>query len=1218
MAGRIDTDEHPRSAGPTGTHPRSFAARAGSHPGFPRSNTDPSGESLAPHNRYRDGMTIRAVTPEPETEFDGYIDDSTAPAYPTTTPPRTPSRSAARPLSKWEFIGRLSPEPAAPPSPDKSRNILNRASMSAQLAELTISRAKSRSPTERHHSPDDARFDMGSPAGTPYVVRHRYHPSQVVLDTGGLPMSVGYPSTQTVHSQTPPRPQTGKSGRHRLLRPSNSVNTLQSQPARLFAEQPPPTSPTSADFDSLVLLMKRLRGRMSGYVEFRLGDNRTWVKGYCLIDIGTGSLLYQRDEVVTSAPPDVIIPDLRGCQVKASSDDSDGTIELSTHSLKIEMKLRPLSVQQYDQWLAALLCWSPIRPAGAQNKMIKSQMPLLTNGKRRVRSVSDATVRNRSEGAIIKVGKMLLWSPSEPTAPAGPPSRSSGKAKLPQGVSWQSISCTLQENGEFQLSRDLDSQTLAVVQLSQLSRCAVQQLDPSILDQDFCIAIYPQYTPNPRGQSQARPVYLAIDGRIFFEVWFVLLRAFTMPEIYGPASIGATASGLQTIDAGSATNYRSSSSSSSSSNSSSNNGLVDSYRIQRGLFLRVVEAKISMGPSSERESGLDCYAEVILDGEARAKTMVRTKTHNPFWREDYEFPDLPTVLTDVAVVLKQRDPRWKTKIHGTVAGSGGFGGGLGGVSLPGNNDVVIGRVDVKLDELCGEKNEFERWLPLTNTSIYGIEERVGEMYLRAETEELIVLMSSEYNELSKLLHRFETGLTLHLARVITDLRRLADSLLQIFQVSNKASEWLMALAENEIDGLNKETPPVQDNPPPLSPNGTESLTRHKSGLVEANILFRGNSLLTRALDTHMKRLGREYLEETLGEHLQRIAVEDTYCEVDPMRIESTENVQRNWKVLLSLLRSIWQAIFSSAERCPLELRKILRHIRLCVEDRYGDLLRTVSYSSVCGFLFLRFFCPAILNPKLFGLLKDHPGVRAQRTLTLIAKSLQGLANMTTFGVKEPWMSPMNEFLAEHKDELKDFVDSVTKINPMLDNAVRTIPASYATPMTIFNRISQASKEGFPSLPYLIDQPRAFAALVAMWVKYHPQANTNTITPETQEFHEICRNIQNRIRECVDRAEDAERPGSSLSAEQKWEEVAEKATGVPARDGVYTRNAGRTGLHRVNGSGGSGVGGSWPATDVGSLGYSVNVSAGTVKSRSLGGILGFGGSRRKGKIEVGAE
>lgn len=347
-----------------------------------------------------------------------------------------------------------------------------------------------------------------------------------------------------------------------------------------------------------------------------------------------------------------------------------------------------------------------------------------------------------------------------------------------------------------------------------------------------------------------------------------------------------------------------------------------------------------------------------------------------------------------------------------------------------------------------------------------------------------------------------------------------------------------------------------------------------------------------------------------------------------------------------------------------------------MEDRYGDLLRTVSYSSVCGFLFLRFFCPAILNPKLFGLLKgssktlsslpvaqwltdlcvDHPGVRAQRTLTLIAKSLQGLANMTTFGIKEPWMSPMNEFLAEHKAELKDFVDSVTNISPALDKAVRTIPPSYATPITIFNRLSQASREGFPSLPYLIDQPRAFAALVAMWARYQPIAAaaaanstgsspaSTTPTPETQEFHAICKNIQKRIRECVERAENAERPGSSLSAEQKWEEVAEKVTGVPARDGVYSRRTGRTGMHRVTGSivsniatssssggsgggggsgfgggfGGSSGGGPWSApspSDVGSLGY---MALGKPQSRGLGGILGFGGSRKKGKADGGVD
>ncbi|KAI9769269.1 MAG: hypothetical protein M1840_004398 [Geoglossum simile] len=959
--------------------------------------------------------------------------------------------------------------------------------------------------------------------------------------------SPAQPSTQ------PPHIAKGRSGageRQRLIgsMPRSGTRGMQPPPVSDSLPSPMPTE----DANKILQLMRVTGGRMQGTLEFKTGAVSSWCSGYCFIDEESGSLVHQ--ERAGSSPQRTLVPDLRGCRIKTNAVGGSQTseIEISTHTLGLQTQIRPSNSDQFDSWLAALLCWQPIRPKGAQNKMTKLQTPVITSERRLGdrRRNSDASVSK--DASIIKVGKMLLWDTGSHTSshikPASSlPGIAHGQRKISTRP-WLEVSCILQENGEFKLYTESDVSLLSVIQLSQLSRCAIQQLDRTVLDEDFCIGIYPQYTSSSTSLSLIRPVYLSLESRVLFEVWFVLLRAFTIPELYGPELIHDENLAL----------------------SLSMRGLFttptrDMFRVERSLSLRIVEAKLGshrtqttpepglrarLSGIAERDTATTGYfCEVWLDGEVRARTMLKSNTYNPFWREDYEFFGLPAVLSRTSIILK-RGERRPSPPDVTMSNMGSYTSAVVGALNDTDRttsrtalDMIYGRLEIELEDLdCGK--EIEGWWPLVNQR----GESVGEMFLKLRAQELVVLMSRDYQQLSELLHGFSNNLTLQIARAIpSELRRLSETLLDIFQVSGQASEWLMTLVEEEIDGFSKEPSASRlrfsrragSNDSFDSSSDREILIRDlgKSATVEANLLFRGNSLLTKALDLQMKRLGKEYLEDTLCEKLLEIQECDLDCEVDPARVQTTEELDKNWQNLLKLTEGVWDSISQSASRCPTELRKIFRHIRACAEDKYGDFLRTIAYSSVSGFLFLRFICPAVLNPKLFGLLRDHPKPKAQRTLTLIAKSLQGLANMSSFGAKESWMEPMNRFLTTHRQLFKEFIDTICSVSPELGLS-SAIPPSYATPITILARLPPTSREGFPSLPYLIDHARAFAELVTLWLDCLARTSKHQILDgDILGFHELCVDLQQRTKECLEKAEQAERPSSQCSF--KWEELLEQ-------------------------------------------------------------------------------
>lgn len=78
-----------------------------------------------------------------------------------------------------------------------------------------------------------------------------------------------------------------------------------------------------------------------------------------------------------------------------------------------------------------------------------------------------------------------------------------------------------------------------------------------------------------------------------------------------------------------------------------------------------------------------------------------------------------------------------------------------------------------------------------------------------------------------------------------------------------------------------------------------------------------------------------------------------------------------------------------------------------------------------AFIFLRFFCPAIVAPEVEGLVSSPPSKEMRRGLLLIAKVVQNLANNVLFGVKEPYMYALNDFLTKNIYKVTTFLREVS-------------------------------------------------------------------------------------------------------------------------------------------------------------------------------------------------
>ncbi|KAL7074397.1 hypothetical protein ACQ4LE_006901 [Meloidogyne hapla] len=205
-----------------------------------------------------------------------------------------------------------------------------------------------------------------------------------------------------------------------------------------------------------------------------------------------------------------------------------------------------------------------------------------------------------------------------------------------------------------------------------------------------------------------------------------------------------------------------------------------------------------------------------------------------------------------------------------------------------------------------------------------------------------------------------------------------------------------------------------------------------SNCSDVNTLFRSQSLASKVMYEMMKCVGHKYLVVTLMPLIDLIFAERKSCEIDPSKIRPGESLDQNFHSITVYAELAFSRVVDSSQRCPPALRQLFAELRDVVEQFFpGRDGKNVGRLALSSFLILRFFAAAILNPKLFALKMATPDVNVSRTLVLVSKILQRIANCVVSAnpptIKEQWLAPvMDQFSDEaHNKAMTDFLDEIS-------------------------------------------------------------------------------------------------------------------------------------------------------------------------------------------------